>query len=95
MGSSFIMSDNYKLEDALRDIYKELRDINNRLSIIETQMVESCKRLNSHEEQIHHLTTEIGSIEKDVGILQGSWKTYLAIGGITGTLGAIVGAFIK
>ena len=29
MGSSFIMSDNYRLEDVLRDIYKELKDINN------------------------------------------------------------------
>lgn len=95
MGSSFIMSDNYRLEDALRDIYKELKDINNRLSVIETQMADSCKKLSSHDEQIHHLMSELGSLGKEVGILQGGWKTYLVIGGIAGTLGAIVGAFIK
>ena len=95
MGSSFIMSENYKLEDVLRDIYKELRDINNRLSIIETQMSDSCKKIGSHEEQIHHLMSELGSLGKEVGILQGGWKTYLVIGGIAGTLGAIVGAFVK
>jgi len=95
MGSSFIMSDNYRLEDALRDIYKELKDINNRLSVIETQMADSYKKLSSHDEQIHHLMSELGSLEKEVGILQGGWKTYLVIGGIAGTLGAIVGAFVK
>ena len=95
MGSSFIMSDNYRLEDALRDIYKELKDINNRLSVIETQMADSCKKLSSHDDQIHHLMSELGSLEKEVGILQGGWKTYLVIGGIAGTLGAIVGAFVK
>jgi len=95
MGSSFIMSENYRLEDVLRDIYKELKDINNRLSIIETQMADSCKKLNSHDEQIHHLMAEFGSLEKEVGILQGRWKTYLVIGGITGTLGVVVGALVK
>jgi len=95
MGSSFIMSDNYRLEDALRDIYKELKDINNRLSVIETQMADSCKKLSSHDDQIHHLMSELGSLEKEVGILQGGWKTYLVIGGIAGTLGVIVGAFVK
>lgn len=95
MGSSFIMSENYRLEDVLRDIYKELKDINNRLSIIETQMADSCKKLNSHDDQIHHIMTEVGALGKDVGILQGSWKTYLVIGGIAGTLGAIIGAMVK
>lgn len=95
MGSGYIMSDNYKIEDVLRDIYKELRDINNRLSVIETQMQDSNKRLNAHDEQIRHLNGEMGTLEKEVGILQGSWKTYLAIGGIAGTLGAIVGALMK
>ena len=41
------------------------------------------------------INDEIGKLGKDVGILQGSWKTYLAIGGIAGTLGAVVGALIK
>ena len=95
MGSSFIMSENYKLEDVLRDIYKELKDINNRLSIIETQMADSCKKLSTHDEQIHHLMSELGSLEKEVGILQGGWKVYLVIGGIAGTLGAVVGALVK
>ena len=95
MGSSFIMSDNYRLEDALRDIYKELKDINNRLSVIETQMADSCKKLSSHDDQIYHLMSELGSLGKEVGTLQGGWKTYLVIGGIAGTLGVIVGAFVK
>ena len=89
------MSENYRIEDVLRDIYKELKDINSRLSIIETQMEDSNKRLNAHDEQIRRISGELGTLEKEVGILQGSWKTYLAIGGIAGTLGAIVGALMK
>ncbi|HOM97475.1 MAG TPA: hypothetical protein PLY41_04160 [Acetomicrobium sp.] len=89
------MSENYRIEDVLRDIYKELKDINSRLGIIETQMEGSNKRLNAHDEQIRRISGELGTLEKEVGILQGSWKTYLAIGGIAGTLGAVVGALIK
>lgn len=89
------MSENYRIEDVLRDIYKELKDINSRLGIIETQMEDSNKRLNAHEEQIRRISGELGTLEKEVGILQGSWKTYLAIGGIAGTLGAVVGALMK
>lgn len=89
------MSENYRIEDVLRDIYKELKDINSRLGIIETQMEDSNKRLNAHDEQIRRISGELGTLEKEVGILQGSWKTYLAIGGIAGTLGAIVGALMK
>lgn len=89
------MSENYRIEDVLRDIYKELKDINSRLGIIETQMEDSNKRLNAHDEQIRRISGELGTLEKEVGILQGSWKTYLAIGGIAGTLGAVVGALIK
>ena len=89
------MSENYRIEDVLRDIYKELKDINSRLGIIETQMEGSNKRLNAHDEQIRRISGELGTLEKEVGILQGSWKTYLAIGGIAGTLGAIVGALMK
>jgi len=95
MGDGYIMSENYRIEDVLRDIYKELKDINSRLGIIETRMEDSNKRLNAHEEQIRRISGELGTLEKEVGILQGSWKTYLAIGGIAGTLGAIVGALIK
>lgn len=89
------MSENYKIEDVLRDIYKELKDINNRLSIIETQMEDANKRVNAHDDQIRHVNEEVVTLWKEVGILQGSWKTYLAIGGIAGTLGAVVGALIK
>ncbi len=89
------MSENYRIEDVLRDIYKELKDINSRLGIIETQMEDSNKRLNAHDEQIRRISGELGTLEKEVGILQGSWKTYLAIGGIAGTLGAVVGALMK
>lgn len=89
------MSENYGIEDVLRDIYKELKDINSRLGIIETQMEGSNKRLNAHDEQIRRISGELGTLEKEVGILQGSWKTYLAIGGIAGTLGAVVGALMK
>ncbi len=89
------MSENYRIEDVLRDIYKELKDINSRLGIIETQMEGSNKRLNAHDEQIRRISGELGTLEKEVGILQGSWKTYLAIGGIAGTLGAVVGALMK
>ena len=95
MGNGYIMSENYRIEDVLRDIYKELKDINSRLGIIETQMEDSNKRLNAHDEQIRRISGELGTLEKEVGILQGSWKTYLAIGGIAGTLGAIVGALMK
>jgi len=95
MGNGYIMSENYRIEDVLRDIYKELKDINSRLGIIETQMEGSNKRLNAHDEQIRRISGELGTLEKEVGILQGSWKTYLAIGGIAGTLGAVVGALIK
>ena len=95
MANGYFISENYKIEDVLRDIYKELKDINNRLSIIETQMQDTSKRINIHDDQIHRISGEIGTLEKEVGILQGSWKTYLAIGGITGTLGAIVGALMK
>lgn len=95
MGNGYIMSENYRIEDVLRDIYKELKDINSRLGIIETQMEGSNKRLNAHDEQIRRISGELGTLEKEVGILQGSWKTYLAIGGIAGTLGAIVGALMK
>jgi len=95
MGNGYIMSENYRIEDVLRDIYKELKDINNRLGIIETQMEDSNKRLNAHDEQIRRISGELGTLEKEVGILQGSWKTYLAIGGIAGTLGAVVGALMK
>jgi len=89
------MSENYRIEDVLRDIYKELKDINNRLSIIETQMDDANKRVNAHDDQIRHVNEEVGTLWKEVGILQGSWKTYLAIGGIAGTWGAVVGALIK
>ena len=89
------MSENYRIEDVLRDIYKELKDINNRLSIIETQMGDTNKRVNAHDDQIRHVNEEVGTLWKEVGILQGSWKTYLAIGGIAGTLGVIVGALMK
>lgn len=95
MGNGYIVSENYKIEDVLRDIYKELKDINNRLSIIETQMEDTNKRLNAHDDQICRISGEIGTLGKEVGILQGSWKTYLAIGGIAGTLGVIVGALMK
>jgi len=95
MGNGYIMSENYRIEDVLRDIYKELKDINSRLGIIETQMEGSNKRLNAHDEQIRRISGELGTLEKEVGILQGSWKTYLAIGGIAGTLGAVVGALMK
>ena len=95
MANGYIVSENYKIEDVLRDIYKELKDINSRLGIIETQMEGSNKRLNAHDEQIRRISGELGTLEKEVGILQGSWKTYLAIGGIAGTLGAVVGALIK
>lgn len=95
MGNGYIMSENYRIEDVLRDIYKELKDINSRLGIIETQMEDSNKRLNAHDEQIRRISGELGTLEKEVGILQGSWKTYLAIGGIAGTLGAVVGALMK
>ncbi len=95
MGNGYIMSENYRIEDVLRDIYKELKDINSRLGIIETRMEDSNKRLNAHEEQMRRISGELGTLEKEVGILQGSWKTYLAIGGIAGTLGAIVGALMK
>ena len=95
MTNGYFISENYKIEDVLRDIYKELKDINNRLSIIETQMQDTSKRINIHDNQIRHINDEIGKLGKDVGILQGSWKTYLAIGGIAGTLGAVVGALIK
>jgi len=95
MGNGYIMSENYRIEDVLRDIYKELKDINSRLGIIETQMEGSNKRLNAHDEQIRRISGELGTLEKEVGILQGSWKTYLTIGGIAGTLGAVVGALIK
>lgn len=95
MANGYFISENYKIDDVLRDIYKELKDINNRLSIIETQMQDTSKRINIHDDQIRHINDEIGKLGKDVGILQGSWKTYLAIGGIAGTLGAVVGALIK
>ena len=95
MGNGYIMSENYRIEDVLRDIYKELKDINSRRGIIETQMEDSNKRLNAHEEQMRRISGELGTLEKEVGILQGSWETYLAIGGIAGTLGAIVGALMK
>lgn len=95
MANGYIMSENYKIEDVLRDIYKELKDINNRLSIIETQMEDANKRVNAHDDQIRHVYEEVGTLWKEVGILQGSWKTYLTIGGIAGTLGAVVGALIK
>jgi len=95
MGNGYIMSENYRIEDVLRDIYKELKDINSRLGIIETQMEGLNKRLNAHDEQIRRISGELGTLEKEVGILQGSWKTYLAIGGIAGTLGAVVGALMK
>lgn len=95
MANGYFMSENYRIEDVLRDIYKELKDINNRLSIIETQMDDANKRVNAHDDQIRHVNEEVGTLWKEVGILQGSWKTYLAIGGIAGTLGAVVGALIK
>lgn len=95
MANGYFMSENYRIEDVLRDIYKELKDINNRLSIIETQMEDANKRVNAHDDQIRHVNEEVGTLWKEVGILQGSWKTYLAIGGIAGTLGAVVGALIK
>ena len=95
MGNGYIMSENYRIEDVLRDIYKELKDINSRLGIIETQMEGSNKRLNAHDEQIRRISGELGTLENEAGILQGSWKTYLAIGGIAGTLGAVVGALVK
>ncbi len=95
MANGYIMSENYKIEDVLRDIYKELKDINNRLSIIETQMEDTNKRLNAHDDQIRRTDEKVDTLWKEVGILQGSWKTYLTIGGIAGTLGAIVGALIK
>lgn len=95
MANGYFMSENYRIEDVLRDIYKELKDINNRLSIIETQMDDANKRVNAHDDQIRHVNEEVGTLWKEVGILQGSWKTYLAIGGIAGTLGAVVGALMK
>lgn len=95
MGNGYMMSDNYKVEDVLRDIYNELKDINSRLGIIETQIADSNKRLTSHDEQIHRLMLELGSLEKEVGVLQGGWKVYLAIGGVAGTIGAVVGAIIR
>jgi ribosome recycling factor len=95
MANGYFMSENYRIEDVLRDIYKELKDINNRLSIIETQMDDANKRVNAHDDQIRHVNEEVGTLWKEVGILQGSWKTYLAIGGIAGTLGAVVGALVK
>jgi len=95
MANGYFMSENYKIEDVLRDIYKELKDINNRLSIIETQMEDANKRVNAHDDQIRHVNEEVSTLWKEVGILQGSWKTYLAIGGIAGTLGVVVGALVK
>ena len=95
MANGYFISENYKIEDVLRDIYKELKDINNRLSIIETQMDDANKRVNAHDDQIRHVNEEVGTLWKEVGILQGSWKTYLAIGGIAGTLGVVVGVLVK
>ena len=66
MANGYFMSENYRIEDVLRDIYKELKDINNRLSIIETQMEDTNKRLNAHDDQIRRISGEIGTLEKEV-----------------------------
>lgn len=71
-------------------LINQMESLSSRLTVLETQGTERRFLCDIHHQSIEETKTRMGKVETAIATLEGSWKTYMAVGGFSGVFGAII-----
>lgn len=79
----------------LDDLRREVAALRVELSRVVAASETKAMQCEDHRDRVTALENRMGGLEREVSTMQGGWKVYLGIGGLSGIAGAIVSRFFE